>query len=434
VRITEHEQEAVAEVPLAVVASDEPPAAQGQPGAARKQSQTVRVDAERLDSLMHCMGELVVQRTLVEALAAQADVPGLAQAMQELTRSSHALQAMVMQIRMIPVDAVFMRFPRLVRDVASRLEKQVELQVIGKETELDRTVVDAIGDPLVHLIRNSLDHGLERPEERIAAGKPPAGTLTIAARHAGGSIVITVKDDGRGIDPAKVAAVAVKRGIINADQAALVDVKQAIELLFAPGFSTADEVGDLSGRGVGMDAVREKLRELGGEVTVTSVTGEGTENEIRLPLTLAIVSALLIEAGGRPFGIPLQRVERTMLLEGQAIRSVAGQKMLLLDDEALPLVSASTLFGGAAGSGAEPDTHVVIVRGQDRNIALSVSRLVGQVELVTRPLPAGSANGGPVSGAAVLSSGDIVLIADCDAMSQVQSGRGAADHQVLAAA
>ena len=435
VRVTEHEQEVVADTPLAAVEADDQ-ADGSQPQATRKQSQTVRVDADRLDSLMHCMGELVVQRTLVEALAAQADVPGLGQAMQELTRSSHALQAMVMQIRMIPVDAVFMRFPRLVRDVASRLEKQVELEVVGKETELDRTVVDAIGDPLVHLIRNSLDHGLERPEERIAAGKPPTGTLTIAARHAGGSIVITVKDDGHGIDPAKFAAVAVKRGLITPDQAALVDVKQAIELLFAPGFSTAEEVGDLSGRGVGMDAVREKLRELGGEVTVTSVPGEGTENEIRLPLTLAIVSALLIEAGGRPFGIPLQRVERTMLLEGSTIRSVAGQKMLLLDDEALPLVSASAVFAGAAGMTDEPDTHVVIVRGQDRNLALSVSRLVGQVELVTRPLPAGSANSGPVSGAAVLSSGDIVLIADCDAMSQagVQSGRPAADHQVSVAA
>jgi len=443
VRVAEHEQDPIVDVPVIKIvpaAGEESAAPEAQESGSasghKKHTQTVRVDADRLDSLMHCMGELVVQRTLVEALAADVDVPGLSQAMQELTRSSHALQAMVMQIRMIPVEAVFMRFPRLVRDVATRLDKQVDLQLIGKETELDRTVVDAIGDPLVHLIRNSLDHGLEPAEERIAAGKPPTGTLTIAARHAGGSIVITVKDDGRGIDPEKVAAIAVKRGIITQEQAAAVDMRAAIELLFAPGFSTAEEVGDLSGRGVGMDAVREKLRELGGQVTVTSVLGQGTENEIRLPLTLAIVSALLIEAGDRPFGIPLQRVERTLLLDGMPVRSVAGQKMLLLDDEALPLISASRVFGAAAGATETEDSHVVIVRGQDRSIALSVSRLVGQVELVTRPLPGDTAHGGAVSGAAVLSSGDIVLLADCDAITDTptQAPARAGDHPVPMAA
>jgi two-component system, chemotaxis family, sensor kinase CheA len=383
------------------------------------QHSTVRVDAERLDQLMHLMGELVVQRTHVEALSQEAEVPGLSQAMQELTRSSHALQAMVMQIRMIPIEAVFMRFPRLVRDVASKLDKQVELDLVGKETELDRTVVDAIGDPLVHLIRNSLDHGLESPADRIAAGKPPTGKLTIAARHAGGSIAITVKDDGNGIDPARVAKVAVERGLITTEQARLIDMRGAIELLFAPGFSTAAEVGALSGRGVGMDAVREKIRELGGEVIVTSVLGEGTSNEIRLPLTLAIVSALLVEAGGQPFGIPLQRVERTMRLDDNPIRSVAGRKMLVLKDEALPLRRAVHVFGGAAGGPVDADTadtHVVIVRGVEGSIALSVSKLIGQRELVTRPLPPNVAQEAAVSGAAVLSNGDIVLLADCDAL------------------
>jgi two-component system chemotaxis sensor kinase CheA len=402
--------------PVAAIAAA-PSAAGG--GSKKGAHQTVRVDAARLDQLMHLMGELVVQRTHVEALSQEADVPGLSQAMQELTRSSHALQAMVMQIRMIPIEAVFMRFPRLVRDVASKLDKQVELDLVGKETELDRTVVDAIGDPLVHLIRNSLDHGLESPADRIAAGKPPTGRLTIAARHAGGSIAITVKDDGRGIDPSKVAAVAVDRGLITREQAQLIDMRGAIELLFAPGFSTAAEVGALSGRGVGMDAVREKIRELGGEVTVTSVQGEGTVNEIRLPLTLAIMSALLVEAGARPFGIPLQRVERTMRLDDNPVRSVAGRKMLVLKDEALPLRRAVDVFGGAAGTEADaeaPDTHVVIVRGVEGSIALSVSKLIGQRELVTRPLPSNVAQEAAVSGAAVLSNGDIVLLADCDAL------------------
>jgi two-component system chemotaxis sensor kinase CheA len=339
--------------------------------------------------------------------------------MQELTRSSHALQAMVMQIRMIPIEAVFMRFPRLVRDVATRLGKQVELDLVGKETELDRTVVDAIGDPLVHLIRNALDHGLEAPADRIAAGKAPTGKVTIAARHAGGSIAITVSDDGHGVNPQKVAAVAVARGLITREQAPLIDMRAAIELLFAPGFSTAAEVGDLSGRGVGMDAVRAKIRELGGEVTVTSVQGEGTINEIRLPLTLAIMSALVVEAGGQPFGIPLQRVERTMRIDDHPIRSVAGAKMLVLADEALPLRRGVDVFGCGPthpDDAEELDTHVVIVRGQEGAVALSVSKLIGQRELVTRPLPPNVGQETAVSGAAVLSNGDIVLLADCDAL------------------
>ncbi|HEX5781420.1 MAG TPA: Hpt domain-containing protein, partial [Solirubrobacteraceae bacterium] len=196
-----------------------------------KGAATVRVDAERLDQLMHFMGELVLHRTQVEALAADADVPGLSQAMQNLTRTSHALQAMVMQVRMIPVEAVFLRFPRLVRDLSTKLGKQVELELVGKDTELDRTVVDALGDPLVHLIRNSLDHGLEGPDERVAAGKPGSGTLNLSARHAGGNVVIEVRDDGRGIDPIKVAQKAADKGLIGADAVATTDMAKAIELL-----------------------------------------------------------------------------------------------------------------------------------------------------------------------------------------------------------
>src|SRR6201999_767268 len=252
-------------------------------------ARTVRVDAERLDALMHSMGELVIHRTAVEALTSSVDVPGLQQAMQELTRSSQALQSMVMQVRMIPVDVVFLRFPRLVRDLSGKLGKEVKLDLVGRETELDRTVVDSLGDPLVHLVRNSLDHGIEPPDVRIAAGKTRTGTLTIAARHAGGSVVIEVRDDGRGVDPRVVANKAVERGLIDAEAAKHIDMKGAIELLFAAGFSTAETTSDISGRGVGMDAVRAKIRELGGEVFMESVLGQGTTAQIRLPLTLAIV-------------------------------------------------------------------------------------------------------------------------------------------------
>ena len=397
-----------------------PPAAASQPARTpSKGATTVRVDAERLDQLMHYMGELVLHRTQVEALASGADVPGLTQAMQDLTRASQALQAMVMQVRMIPVEAVFLRFPRLVRDLQTKLGKDVELRLVGKETELDRTVVDALGDPLVHLVRNSLDHGLEGPEERVAAGKPATGVLEISARHAGGNVVITVSDDGRGIDPARVARKAAERGLIAEEAVATVDSARAAELLFHPGFSTAEVTSDISGRGVGMDAVRSSIRELGGEVLLSSEPGCGTTAQIRLPLTLAIMAALLVEVGGRPFAIPLDRIERTVRLADHVVRSVAGSRMLVMSDGVLPLVDASARLNGVpAGGGESP--HAVVVRGASR-YALSVDRLVGQRELVTRPLPPGIGEGG-LTGAAVLSDGQIALIADCDAITPNQEG------------
>jgi two-component system, chemotaxis family, sensor kinase CheA len=381
--------------------------------ASSRAAATVRVDAERLDQLMHLMGELVVQRTHVEILAAQADVPGLGQAMQELTRCSHGLQAMVMQVRMIPVEAVFLRFPRLVRDLSSKLEKQVELKLVGQETELDRTVVDALGDPIVHLVRNALDHGLEGPEEREAAGKPATGTVEISARHAGGNVVITVSDDGRGVNPAAVAKKAVARGLITPEQADTIDAARAIELLFAPGFSTAETTSDISGRGVGMDAVRTKVRELGGEVVMTSEPGRGSTAQIRLPLTLAIMSALLVRADGRSYGIALDRVARTVRLADHTVRSAAGQRMLVMRDSVLPLRDAA----GALGHGSDEECEfAVIVHSQERSIALAVSELIGQRELVTRPLPSDVADLAAVSGAAVLSDGEIALLVDCDAL------------------
>jgi two-component system, chemotaxis family, sensor kinase CheA len=378
-----------------------------------KGSSTVRVDAERLDQLMHFMGELVLHRTQVEALAADADVPGLSQAMQNLTRTSHALQAMVMQVRMIPVEAVFLRFPRLVRDLSTKLGKQVELELVGKDTELDRTVVDALGDPLVHLIRNSLDHGLEGPDERVAAGKPATGTLHLSARHAGGNVVIEVRDDGRGINPARVAQKAAEKGLIPAEAVETTDLAKAIELLFHPGFSTHDVATDISGRGVGMDAVRTTIRELGGEVVMTSEQGQGTVAQIRLPLTLAIMAALLVEADGRPFAIPLDRIERTVRLADHTVRSVAGSRMLVMRDGVLPIVDAAERFGGSPIPDAD---YAVVVRGSTGSLAVTVTTLFGQRELVTRPLPPEVAENSALSGAAVMSDGQIALIVDCDAL------------------
>jgi two-component system chemotaxis sensor kinase CheA len=382
-------------------------------GGSRKRSSTVRVDSERLDALMHAMGELVVYRTHVEALAAGAQVPGLVAAMQDLTRTSQALQAMVMQVRMIPVEAVFLRFPRLVRDLSSKLGKQVELVLSGQETELDRTVIDSLGDPIVHLVRNSLDHGLEPADERIAAGKPASGTVEISARHAGSNIIISVRDDGRGIDPERVARKACERGLISADQIALVDQARAAELLFTAGFSTAETMSDVSGRGVGMDAVRSAIRGLGGEATLTSVQGAGTTAEIRLPLTLAIMSALLVQSGGLPFALPLERVQRTVRLADHAVRSVAGRRMLVVGDRVLPIRDLGEAVGHAPAPGQD---HAVIVRSAEADVALGCELLIGQRELVARALPAAVSERAALSGGAVLADGQIALIVDCDAL------------------
>jgi two-component system chemotaxis sensor kinase CheA len=391
-------------------------AASGGPrdGAAPRRAATVRVDVERLDELLHLTGELVIHRTAVEALAANVPAPGLSRALQQLARSSQALQAVVTRVRMVPVDAVFLRFPRLVRDLSTRLGKQVELRLVGQETELDRTVVDALGDPLVHLVRNALDHGLESPDARAAAGKPPGATLELSARHAGGHVVVSVRDDGRGVDPQEVARRAFERGLIDAAEAAALDAARAAELLFAPGFSTAAETTDVSGRGVGLDAVRASIRALGGEVLLSSTPGVGTLAQIRLPLTLASVSALLVTADGRPLAIPLDRVERTLRLADQTVRPVAGAPMLVLDGEVLPLLAANAALGHEADP--ECQDYVVVVRAAERRVALAVSALVGQRELVTRRLPAAVAADAPVAGGAVLPDGEIALLLDCDAL------------------
>jgi two-component system chemotaxis sensor kinase CheA len=247
----------------------------------------------------------------------------------------------------------------------------------------------------------------------VAAGKPRQGTLQIAARHAGGSVVIEVRDDGNGINPHAVAKKALSLGMIDEDTAAAIDMRGAVELLFTSGFSTAETTSDISGRGVGMDAVREKIRQLGGEVVIDSTPGQGTAAQIRLPLTLAIVSALQVDVSGAPFAIPLDRIERTLRLSEQTVRSVAGKQMLVLEDGVLPLLDGSEVFRRDVAGEHE---FVVIIRAQERRLALAVDDLVGQRELVTRPLPEIVSHGEPVSGGAALADGRIALIVDCDAL------------------
>jgi two-component system chemotaxis sensor kinase CheA len=379
----------------------------------KKKAQTVRVEADRLDLLMHQMGELVVTRTRLEQLASQSGVVDLQQAVGELSRVAQALTAQVMQVRMVPVESVFMRFPRMVRDIATKLDKQIDLRVRGEDTELDRTVVEALGDPLVHLVRNAVDHGLESAAERTAAGKPATGVLEISAEHAGGEVVIRVRDDGHGIVPEKIGKVAVERGLIGADEAASLSVEDAIELLFAPGFSTASETTDISGRGVGMDAVRTMVRNLGGDCHVTSEVGKGSCATIRLPLSLAILPALLVEVNGSAYALPLDRVEQTIRVSDYSLRSVAGAKAIVLRDRILPLHDLGGMLGES--DRAFDSAPAVVVHGRGERVGVVVDQLIGQQELVTRPLPAVTdAQRSLVSGGAVLGDGRIALIVDTD--------------------
>lgn len=373
---------------------------------------TVRVEASRLDTLLHMIGELVVRRSSVEQLAAENGDTALQAAVGELTRASQAVQDMVMRVRMVPIDTAFARLPRLVRDLAHQLGKHVDLQIEGRDTELDRTAVDALVEPLMHLVRNAIDHGIESPAARAESGKPDAGLLRIAARHEGGEVVIAITDDGAGIDTQKVLERARERGLVAVDAADRVDSEQAIEFLFMPGFSTAEQVSDVSGRGVGMDAVRAAVRGFGGDVRVFSELGKGTTTELRMPLTLAILPALVVRSSGDPYAIQLDRVDRTFKREEVQVTTTTGQPVAVFDDTAMPVVSLAEMFNRP--SERETAQFMITVRSADRQLALLVDEMVGRRELVTRPVPDLVRRDSPVSGGAVLASGEIAFIVDCE--------------------
>lgn len=381
-------------------------------GAAVKDAQsraTVRVEAARLDTLLHMIGELVVRRSAVEQLAIENGDTRLVAAVGELTRASQSVQDMVMRVRMVPIDTAFARLPRLVRDLSHQLGKEVHLEIEGRDTELDRTAVDALVEPLMHLVRNAIDHGIEMPDVRKKAKKPEAGNLLIAARHEGGEVVIAITDDGAGIDTEAVVERARERGIIGSDD---LDHDQAIELLFTPGFSTRAEVTDVSGRGVGMDAVRSAVRGFGGDVSVRSDFGTGTTTELRMPLTLAILPALVVKAGGDSYALQLDRVDRTFKLDEVSLTTTVGQPVVIFDEGAMPVVNLAESFNRESAIGTPQ--FMVTVRSADRQLALVVDEMVGRRELVTRPVPERIRRDSPVSGGAVLASGEIAFIVDCE--------------------
>jgi two-component system chemotaxis sensor kinase CheA len=375
----------------------------------------VRIDLRRLDALTDLIGELVVTRGRLRQLAGTLGDPALDEAVTEASRLIGDLRDEIMTSRMVPVWQVFDRFPRLVRDAARALGKQVEFEVDGKEIELDRSMLDEIGDPVVHLLRNAVDHGVETPEVRAAAGKPPAGRLTLSAARDRSAVVIRVEDDGRGIDRSRVLARARELGLVDAAKADLSD-EELFRLVARPGFSTAAAVTDISGRGVGVDAVHTRVRALGGSVEMRSAPGRGTTVTLRLPLTLAIVRALLARVGDESYALPLTHVSETGELDPGAVRTVRGREVLMVREEVMPLLRLRSLVDHPGPAPAAPAVggaaHVVMLEAGERRAALVVDQLAGQQEIVVKQFDA--VRGGPAlfSGATILGDGQPALILD----------------------
>jgi two-component system chemotaxis sensor kinase CheA len=377
-------------------------------------SRTVRVDIGRLDKLMNLVGELVIGRARIERLVQESRLKAFQEPLSQLGRISADIQELVTKLRMVPVSMVFDRLPRLVRDLSRQMSKDIQLVVEGAETELDRTVIDEIGDPMVHLLRNSLDHGIEGPDEREAHGKPRQGTITVAAYQEGNGVIIEVRDDGAGIDTERVKKKAIERGIITQEQAATLSESEAVQLVMLPGFSTADKVTDLSGRGVGTDAVKNKVESLGGQFMMYSKFGSGTRVVIRLPLTLAIVLALLIRVGDETYAISLENVEETLLVHKKDIKFVHGTPVTTVRGEILPLSDLSAIIGTPGERPENEENPVVVVRvGRDRSrVGFLVDSFVGQQEIVIKPLGKLLLKVRGIAGATILGDGNVALILD----------------------
>src|SRR5688572_30810661 len=384
-------------------------AAQSVEAGRARSSRNVRIDLGRLDALMNLIGELVITRGRLVELAVTRDDAALTDAVTEASRLVSDLQDQIMASRMVPVWQVFDRFPRLVRDSSRALGKQIEFTIEGKEIELDRSMLDEIGDPVVHLLRNAIDHGFETASERVAAGKPPAGKLVLSAARERSSITIRVTDDGRGIDRDRVLARARKLGLVDAARTELSD-DELIRLISRPGFSTAERVTDISGRGVGIDAVHNRIRSLGGSAEIRSIPGRGTTVTLRLPLTLAILRALLVRVDGDTFAVPMTHVNETVELEGAALKSVKGHEVLMLRDDVLPLVRFRSLLGLAADGARMP--QVIVQEVGERRAGLVVDELAGQQDIVVKQFDAVRNAAALFSGATILGDGAPALIVD----------------------
>lgn len=376
---------------------------------------SVRVDIDRLDSLMNLVSELIIIKTRMDDLSENDTKENMNDTIEYLERITTNLNEAVMKVRMVPVERVFNRFPRLVRDLSKELGKEIELQMSGEETEVDRTVIDEIGDPLLHLIRNSLDHGVEKPDVRIQKGKPAQGTVVLKAYPDGNNVVIEVGDDGAGINEEKIAKKAIEKGLITEHEADMMSVEDKIALLFRPGFSTAEVVSDVSGRGVGLDVVKSKIEAINGVVEVETVRDRGSKFIIRLPLTLAIIHALLIRLGSETYAIPLSSISEIITIESNAIRDVQGQDVVLFREKTLPIVDLKK-FLDITDENTDNELTVVVIRKGMKQAGVIVDSLIGQQEIVIKSLGSFLGTIQYLSGATILGDGSISLIIDTNAL------------------
>lgn len=381
-------------------------------------NRTVRVDIEKLDVLMNLVSELIIAKnSLVSATEQEGPANGaIDEHIEYLESVTTSLHESVMKVRMVPIESVVNKFPRMIRDLSKNLGKKMELYMSGEETELDRTVVDEIGDPLMHLLRNSADHGLESAEVRAQRGKPAVGSIFLDAYQDGNNVVIEVRDDGNGIDTEAVKEKAIERGVITPEQAATMAEKDIINLLFLPSFSTAKKVSDVSGRGVGLDVVRSKIESLSGEVEVKTKLGEGSTWTIRLPLTLAIIQALMVVVGGEKYAISLGSIQTIEDIEPGEIKLVQGKEVIHLRGTVIPLIRLNEIVDVESTKSPDANLVVVIVKKGDRMAGLVIDELIGQQEIVIKSLGKYIKQCKFISGATILGDGEVALILDANAL------------------
>jgi two-component system chemotaxis sensor kinase CheA len=376
--------------------------------------QTIRVDTKRLDAIVNMVGELVLSRNRLKTLRARLRDEELDRAVSSLDIATARLQSAVMRTRMQPVGKVFSRFPKVARDVARTLHKEVDLELVGAETELDRNLVEALADPLVHLVRNAIDHGIELPDLRENAGKPRQGHVRLSAQQEGDFVTIEIRDDGAGIDPERLRAKALEKGLIDPEAAARLSHDECLQLVFLAGFSTKAEVTDISGRGVGMDVVQSRIRELSGQIQIHSVLGRGSRFVIRVPLTLAILPTLLVQAGDPVYALPLARVLEVLHAPAASLRWFDGQAVLDRHNTTLPLVDLRRWMG--VDPAVTPLLTVVVLQMGDQRFGLIVDQVRGREEVVIKPLPRAVRGLRGYAGATLIGDGRMALILDVDGL------------------
>lgn len=380
-----------------------------------KFGKTVRVDIERLDNLMNLVSELIIIKTRMEDIGSSSKRQNMNETIEYLERITSNLHDAVMKVRMVPIERVFNRFPRMVRDLAKELDKKINLQMSGEETEVDRTVIDEIGDPLIHLIRNSIDHGIESPKERKELGKEEAGTVKLIAYPDGNNVVIEVTDNGGGINVEKVKQKAIERGLVSAEEASNLSDEEIVDFLFDAGFSTADKISDVSGRGVGLDVVKTKIQSIGGNVEVETTRGKGSKFIIRLPLTLSIIQALLIKISDEIYALPLGSIKEIIPISSKDIRKVQDQEVVLFRNKTLPIIRLKDILG-IEKDGEKDELISVIVKKGDKEAGLIVDDLMGQQEIVMKSLGKYLTGVNHIAGATILGNGSISMILDVNSL------------------